>query len=257
MSDLKNRLITGFIGLLILAFFVYLGGWPLKLAILFVSLGICHELAGAFKFKGYYIPENYILLGCFLHYIAFQFQLPSFIALSVSVGLLFLNFLRNNAFSLEDAAMCLLILIYIPYLLFPIIHLSGTIYIYLVFIIAFSTDTFAYIFGITFGKHKLLPSVSPNKTVEGSIGGIFGSVIMGCIYFYILKNPITIYHISFFALSSISGQLGDLFASKIKRETGIKDYSNLLPGHGGLLDRFDSILLIIPMVYILYWLPIH
>ena len=87
----------------------------------------------------------------------------------------------------------------------------GAIYVWTIFIVAFLTDTFAYFTGYLFGKHKLIPKVSPKKTVEGSIGGIMG----------------------FF---------GDLVASSIKRYVGIKDYSNLIPGHGGVLDRFDSIL---------------
>ncbi|MCD1146982.1 phosphatidate cytidylyltransferase [Peptoniphilus sp. KCTC 25270] len=254
MSEFKKRVITGVIAFIVLAFFIVIGGWPFKLAILFVSLALCHELSHALKNKDYHIPEPLILLGCIFHYIAFQFELPMFIALAFSCFFLLIQFLINDNFHLEDAAVSVLILVYIPFFLFPIIHLSGTVYIYSIFVIAFATDIFAYLTGMSIGKHKLIPKVSPNKTIEGAIGGIVGAIVCGGIYFYFSDIKLTWIYIVFLAASSISGQLGDLFASKIKRETGIKDYGKALPGHGGFMDRFDSILLIIPMVYLLYWI---
>lgn len=255
MNDLFSRVTTGAVGLAILCFFILIGGWVLKIGVLIVSLGLCHELSSAFKEKGYYIPEPLILLGCFFHFIALSLELPSLVALASSLVFLFILFLINENFRLNDAAVCVLTLVYIPYFLFPIISMDKSIYLYLVFIIAFSTDTFAYLTGLTIGKKKLLPAVSPKKTVEGSIGGLMGALIMGSIFFIFTNTELNLLHILFFLLSSVAGQAGDLFASKIKRETGIKDFGNILPGHGGLLDRFDSILLITPMVYILFKLP--
>ena len=130
-----------------------------------------------------------------------------------------------------------------------IIYLSNGIYIWLVFIIAWGTDTFAYVFGMLFGKHKLCPSLSPKKTIEGSIGGIIGAI--GLTYLYIKYLEIDAYWafllIAF--IGSIVAQIGDLTASKIKRVTGIKDFGFIMPGHGGVLDRFDSILFIAPYTY--------
>lgn len=121
-------------------------------------------------------------------------------------------------------------------------------------IIAWLSDTMAYTFGMLFGKHKLIPSVSPKKTVEGAIGGVLGSVVFMLIFGFICEffcgksvNYINIVILG--VLGSILSQFGDLTASCIKREYNIKDYGNLLPGHGGILDRFDSVIVVAPFVY--------
>ena len=124
----------------------------------------------------------------------------------------------------------------------------GKIYVWLVFIIAFMTDIFAYFSGYLFGKHKLIPKVSPKKTIEGSIGGIMGSTIACIVFGYLFNiNLAVVVFLGFFG--SIVAQIGDLFASSIKRYVGIKDYGKLIPGHGGILDRFDSVILVSPFVY--------
>ena len=120
--------------------------------------------------------------------------------------------------------------------------------VWLVFIIAFMTDTFAYFSGYLFGKHKLIPNVSPKKTIEGSIGGILGSTI-SCLIFGHIFNLNMVLMLILGSIGSIIAQIGDLFASSIKRYVGIKDYGNLIPGHGGILDRFDSVILVTPFVY--------
>lgn len=125
----------------------------------------------------------------------------------------------------------------------------GNIYVWLIFILAFCTDIFAYFIGFTIGKNKLIPTISPKKTIEGSIGGIIGSVIGCVIYGYIFKLNI-IHMIIIGLLGSFLAQIGDLFASAIKRYVGVKDYGNLIPGHGGILDRIDSILFVTPFIYI-------
>ena len=124
----------------------------------------------------------------------------------------------------------------------------GSIYVWTIFIVAFLTDIFAYFAGKLFGKHKLVPKVSPKKTIEGSIGGILGSTI-GCIVFGYLFNLDLMAMIVIGSIGSVIAQFGDLFASSIKRYVGIKDYGKLIPGHGGILDRFDSVILVAPFVY--------
>ena len=134
------------------------------------------------------------------------------------------------------------------------LRLGQTNLLWVVFLISWGTDTFAYLFGMIFGKHRLYPSISPKKTVEGSLGGIFGSLILLNLFnFYILKFNIVFIIFSGIVLSIVA-QLGDLFASKIKREIGIKDFSNIIKGHGGFLDRFDSIIFVTPLVYILFYI---
>ena len=118
-----------------------------------------------------------------------------------------------------------------------------------IFIIAWGTDTFAYLSGSLFGKTKLCPKLSPKKTVEGSLGGILGAIILTLIYAkYFGVFPVWKF-VLLSLIGSIIAQIGDLTASKIKRLTGIKDFGFIMPGHGGVLDRFDSILFTAPFIY--------
>ncbi len=136
---------------------------------------------------------------------------------------------------------------------------EGGFYFPLVFLGAWITDTFAYFTGVFFGKHKLIPEVSPKKTVEGAIGGtvfctlsfVIYSIVRGCD----TKSVILIGVIGLIA--AIVSQLGDLSASLIKRHYGIKDYGKLFPGHGGVLDRFDSILSVSVLLYLVTELPLE
>lgn len=112
-------------------------------------------------------------------------------------------------------------------------------------------DTFAYFFGKSFGKHKIYPKISPKKSWEGSIAGFVGAILAFAILVHFLIPGFPIYHaIILGALSGSIGQIGDLAESQFKREAGVKDSSNILPGHGGIFDRFDSIIFVVPVVYI-------
>ncbi len=136
----------------------------------------------------------------------------------------------------------------------------GLKYFGLLLIIVFLTDAMAYFFGVKFGKHKLIPRLSPKKSIEGSIAGLFGGVFFAVLFYYILKmiDPELGFEfeiwvlIPFALLISIFGQIGDLFASAIKRQYNVKDFGKLLPGHGGILDRFDSLFLVCIVAYFLY-----
>lgn len=128
---------------------------------------------------------------------------------------------------------------------------AGILYFVLLFNFACISDICAYFVGSAIGKHKLAPEISPKKTIEGAVGGLFGSVIgtiLICFIFEaILKTDINIIALVLITpLLSVVGMLGDLFASAVKRSYGIKDYGNIMPGHGGVLDRTDSILLVAP-----------
>ncbi len=166
---------------------------------------------------------------------------------------------RYKQFKLEDIAITLLGLIYIPFLLSFILLLrlmsNGYELSWLIFIGAYSTDTFAYFIGKFFGKRKVLPEVSPNKTVAGCIGGVIGSVICVTLYGSLYINNVTnlnaniIHYIIIGVLCGIVAQLGDWTASAIKRIVDIKDFGHIMPGHGGILDRIDSLLFVAPAVY--------
>lgn len=136
-------------------------------------------------------------------------------------------------------------------------HLAETSYIFLLpFIAAWITDTFAYFTGRFFGKHKLAPTISPKKTVEGSIGGILFCVIFVCLYGLIVAKTCDLSP-RWWILApagvflSVVSQVGDLILSAVKRHFGIKDYGKLLPGHGGILDRFDSTLAVALLLVVL------
>ena len=128
------------------------------------------------------------------------------------------------------------------------------------FISAWGCDTGAYFAGSFFGKHKLIPKVSPKKTVEGALGGIVSAMLCCQILLFITSlNDGTIAHLTGFSgfvkigftgiIAAVVSQLGDLVASAIKRDCGVKDYGKIFPGHGGFMDRFDSVILIAPLIY--------
>ena len=121
-----------------------------------------------------------------------------------------------------------------------------------VILAAFGSDTFAYFTGYFLGKHKMAPNISPKKTWEGAAGGIIGSVVL-CgafgLIFYSDHGEIWLHCLVIGFFGALFGMAGDLIASAFKRKMGIKDYGNLIPGHGGILDRFDSVLLVAPVVY--------
>ena len=129
---------------------------------------------------------------------------------------------------------------------------NGFFFLLLAFLLAWATDIGAYGAGHLWGKHKLAVELSPNKTREGALGGLCAAILVSVIAFIIIPLPVSLGEAALLGLlASIAGQIGDLVASAIKRQTGIKDFGNLLPGHGGVLDRFDSFLLIAPLVYYL------
>jgi phosphatidate cytidylyltransferase len=126
----------------------------------------------------------------------------------------------------------------------------GFFFLLLAFLLAWATDIGAYGSGRLWGKHKLAVDLSPNKTQEGAVGGVCASMLVSIIAFILTPLSATLAEAALLGLlASLAGQIGDLVASAIKRQTGIKDFGSLLPGHGGVLDRFDSFLLVAPLVY--------
>ena len=135
---------------------------------------------------------------------------------------------------------------------------NGKFFVWYTILSAWGTDIFAYAVGRRIGKHKF-SQISPNKSIEGCVAGTVGAIILTLIYTVILNKCFN-YNINYIIISvialvlSLVGQIGDFAASSIKRFTGVKDYSNLIPGHGGILDRFDSLLFIAPFAYFLLML---
>lgn len=155
---------------------------------------------------------------------------------------------------------CLLAGFLVPFLLSAVIRILslkiGRYVILIPFLIACVNDAGAYFVGMRFGKHKLAPVVSPNKTIEGMLGGI-GSAVVSMLLYCLLLQLVEGFRINYFyaliygVVGACAGVFGDLCFSIIKRQTGIKDYGNLIPGHGGVLDRLDSMMTVAPLVEVL------
>ncbi|HVJ47771.1 phosphatidate cytidylyltransferase [Desulfitobacterium sp.] len=128
---------------------------------------------------------------------------------------------------------------------------QGLAWAFLAFTLVWATDTFAYLIGRAIGRHPLAPQVSPNKTIEGSLGGLCGAILAGLIASRLMGGMPWSFFLGLSLIVGISAQIGDLFESAIKRSAGVKDSGHLIPGHGGFLDRFDSMLFAFPIVYYL------
>ncbi len=249
-----KRIISAIIGLPFLLILITVGGIPLFVTILVISLIGLREFYYACKHK--FAPIKTIgYIGAIAILTLIQFT-PGFVYISMLffVLIIVLNSIKliHNKYSFVDVSITLYSLAYIPILLSHILLIDkqpNNIVIWLVFITAWGTDTFAYFSGYFFGKRKLCPSISPKKTVEGAIGGILGSIITSLIFGYIfLKDHMFIIALTG-GIGSIVAQIGDLSASLVKRHVNVKDFGNIIPGHGGILDRFDSVLFTAPIVY--------
>lgn len=198
---------------------------------------------------------------------------PRFVGNERTVGAVFMLFVllmlytfavvvfSRGRIQITDAAVLLMMTLYVTMSFTSILCLrrsgdSGASLYLLPFIGAWVSDTFAYFTGRLLGKHKLIPEVSPKKTVEGAIGGIVFTAIAYAVYGCITGSHVatTLLMLAVFgAIISIISQIGDLIASVVKRHYGIKDYGKLFPGHGGVMDRFDSVLATAPVLYILMY----
>ena len=179
--------------------------------------------------------------------------------LIILLALYVFGFPKHNS---EQITMIFFGLFYVAFTLSCIFRLrisnQGAYTVWLIYIASWGADTSAYLVGRKIGRHKIVPVLSPKKSLEGFIGGVIGSVLIGVIYALIFMeqlkavfpDPIVAF-ITICAVASIVSMIGDLAASAIKRDKQIKDYGRLIPGHGGILDRFDSVIFIAPIVYYL------
>lgn len=250
MKDLGVRVFSGVLGLLFLIFVIIKGGLFLSFSIFVISAIGLLEFYKAMRAMSY---KPIITIGLIGNIFMFLSTIYSSIGLDLIITLLIILSLAGLLFkkelNLADVGVTILGFIYVPFMLFHISFLDGTKYIWLIFIIAFGTDTFAYFIGSLLGRHKLCPSISPNKSVEGAVGGILGSLILVIVYSIFFKiEPILMMSIMS-VIASILSQMGDLVASRMKRLAKIKDFGKLIPGHGGIIDRFDSIIFTSPVIY--------
>ena len=236
---------------------VYLGGYPLLiLAALIGAVGV-RELYQGFENMGIYASYPIAIGLLVVLYIGAIFWpnhpgfLTGWLAAAVIASSLY-NF-KIKEREIEDGMATMLGLIYVIFFSFHVVLVDRTgpysVMIWLVLLSAFATDIFAYFTGMAIGKHKLCPNLSPKKTIEGAVGGIVGEVICSLLFARLACPELTMHVIFCGILASVLSMCGDLTASAYKRQMGIKDYGNLIPGHGGILDRFDSVLFTAPAVY--------
>lgn len=266
---MKARIISAAVAVALLAAIVYLGSQAIGAAVFIMAVIGIYEFYRALE-KGGYKPVYAV--GCIaclpLLYIAFSDVLPhaagavsllSVLAIGVFavMALLFcLLIFSKGKYTVADISVTLLGIFYVVFL-FSFISVTrnlekGYLYIWLIFIGAWATDTFAYFTGVRFGRTKILPKVSPHKSLEGSIGGAAGCIAAMLLFGLYFRTAlgVPIYHFAILGLlCGMISQVGDWAASAVKRATGVKDYGRIMPGHGGVLDRLDSVMFVAPVVY--------
>ncbi|RQD75820.1 MAG: phosphatidate cytidylyltransferase [Candidatus Syntrophonatronum acetioxidans] len=251
---LKKRVLSGLIGALVALLFIYIGGlWYFFIVAALALLSL--EEYYNFSLKGnYYFPRNFSFLTALIYLYLLYIQFP--LILEISPLIIFLPlciyFLFQDRFKLRDLTFATWGFIYIIWFFGFLLALrflpQGLSYTMLLFVSIWINDTAAFFTGSYLGKNKLLPRISPNKTVEGSIGGVLAtSLFVLIVRGYLDLGLFTALMLGF--LISLSGQLGDLLESALKRHLELKDSGEIIPGHGGILDRFDSILLSAPLFY--------
>jgi phosphatidate cytidylyltransferase len=260
-ENLAKRLIVSAIGIPVLVFVIYRGSYLLYLFCLLVAVLGAWELAALLLAKKILIGKRLATILSIVLVSMFQFSAFGQIGLLVPLVIFILaGLLKMIETGTENytsrLAMALLAAVYPGFFISFAILLrrefpaTGWILLLFVFVNTWVADTFAYAFGTWFGKRKLAPSISPGKTWMGFFWAFPGGLIAALAAHQFLKAQ---YPLSLLLLASISatlfGQVGDLLESAIKRDCGAKDSSNLIPGHGGVLDRFDSLLLALPAVY--------
>lgn len=256
-----TRILTSVIGIPVAIAIIGWGTPIIEIAGFFIAAIGVYEFFRVTKQK--YKPIISIgYLGVLSYFLGFNYFTNNFMLFTVGLLMLLLCVMvfKYPTYTIGDVAISLLGPVYVAVLLSCIILTrrleNGAFLVWLIFISAWGSDSCAYFAGKCFGKHKLAPILSPKKTVEGAVGGAVGAALLAMVY-ALVYNAITpvlgtnhlIVIISIVFVAAILSQIGDLAASAIKRHVEAKDFGNLFPGHGGVLDRFDSILFVAPFIY--------
>ncbi|MGP1612683.1 MAG: phosphatidate cytidylyltransferase [Catonella sp.] len=265
-----TRLISGILLLAFTFVTMFFGGQVLLVTLFMISLIGLYELYKVMKFENEHLA--YIgYIASFIWYVnidtkqspLLNIHVPELMILSIAVVALLLVFVANYPkYTATQLFSAIFGIFYIPVMISFIFKTRENIAFgqwlaWMVYVSSWGSDTCAYVVGRLFGKRKLAPVISPNKSLEGSIGGVAGSALIGVIFGIIMSNftgkseNLIIIFAIIGGLGSVISQIGDLAASGIKRNYDIKDYGNLIPGHGGILDRYDSIIITAPIVYYL------
>ncbi|SDB90174.1 phosphatidate cytidylyltransferase [Shouchella lonarensis] len=262
---MRTRMITGAFFGLTMIILVWLGGWPFSLLISVVASIAMVELlrmrnikalslegiAGLLSMWLWFVPEDW-----FSTVLSIEFTKVEMFAFLILI-LLMLTVMTKNKFTFDEVGFIVVSSIYVGFgfhylLLTREIPGDGIWLLFYVLVLIWATDSGAYFIGKAIGKHKLWPHISPNKTIEGAVGGILLAVFVGSVFYMIY--PVTPLYITAFCImlvTSIFGQMGDLVESALKRHYAVKDSGHVLPGHGGILDRFDSLIYVLPILHLL------
>lgn len=266
---MNNFLIRVLIAVIFIPFILYLASFGrvpfMSLVNLLIFLGLI-EFSSILKLKGISISRSFLVFFGLLIGVSVYFSGDRFILIITLISVLTSGIFQLIRYrfdrAVENLSSFVFGLIYIA-LLFSFLILIrefplragleyrlGGLWIIFLFLCTWLSDILSYFIGTPFGKHKILPQVSPNKSWEGSFGGIAGALLAALVSNGIFLKEIPLLHLLILAiLISMFGQLGDFVESSFKRQAGLKDSSSLIPGHGGILDRFDSLLFSAPLVY--------
>lgn len=256
----KTRLLSGILLVIIALITIILGGDVLFATILAISLIGMTEIYKILdinkKLLGY---VGYI--AAIVYFALIRFELTQWVvmlAIAFLIALMVVYVFTYPTYRSEHIMLGFFGLFYVAFMLSYVYQIrmleQGKFLVWLVFLCSWGCDTSAYCVGVTMGKHKLAPVLSPKKSVEGAVGGVVGAVLLGVLYAVLINKfagaeANVILYATICAVGAVISQVGDLVASAIKRNHGIKDYGKLIPGHGGILDRFDSVIITAPIIF--------
>lgn len=255
----KTRLISGIILVIIALATIISGSWILFFTLLAVSLIGMRELYKVMKVSDEHVTVLELVgyLGAVLYYITMRFDFGSYGTMAIIISMILILFVYvfgYPKYRAEQVMAAFFGMVYVAVML-SFIYLTrnlpdGKFLVWLIFLCSWGCDTCAYCVGMLIGKHKMAPVLSPKKSIEGAVGGVVGAALLGVIYAAATQGKMAEYAL-ICAVGALISMVGDLAASAIKRNQNIKDYGKLIPGHGGILDRFDSVIITAPVIYYL------
>ena len=255
----KTRLISGIILVIIALATIISGSWILFFTLLAVSLIGMRELYKVMKVSDEHVTVLELVgyLVAVLYYIAMRFDFGSYGTMAIIISMILILFVYvfgYPKYRAEQVMAAFFGMVYVAVML-SFIYLTrnlpdGKFLVWLIFLCSWGCDTCAYCVGMLIGKHKMAPVLSPKKSIEGAVGGVVGAALLGVIYAAATQGKMAEYAL-ICAVGALISMVGDLAASAIKRNQNIKDYGKLIPGHGGILDRFDSVIITAPVIYYL------
>ena len=255
----KTRLLSGIVLVLVAFLTINCGGYVLLATLLCVSLIGMQELYRAMHVRkeGFGALELVSYAGVLLIYLLLIPGDSAYPLMGVIASLVLIMCVYVFCYPAYQAGQIMAAffgIVYVGVMLSYIYQTrmlpGGQFHVWLIFLCSWGCDTCAYCVGVLIGKHKMAPVLSPKKSIEGAVGGVAGAVLLGVIYAFFTKGGMVEYGI-ICGVGALISMVGDLAASAIKRNQGIKDYGKLIPGHGGILDRFDSVIFTAPVIYYL------